>query len=41
MAAVSDALRQILEAFQLADVMPHCVLAHIDAITEWREGAAA
>ena len=33
-AAVSDTLRQILEAFQLADVMPHCVLAHIDVQAE-------
>ena len=33
-AAVSDTLREILEAFQLADVMPHCVLAHIDVQAE-------
>jgi ethanolamine ammonia-lyase large subunit len=32
--AVSDTLRQVLEAFDLAAVMPHCVLAHIDVQAE-------
>jgi hypothetical protein len=35
-AAVSDTLRQILEAFRLTDVMPHCVLAHGMAATAGR-----
>lgn len=29
-AAIEQALREILETFQLQEVMPHCVLAHID-----------
>lgn len=33
-AVVSNTLRQILEAFHLGDVMPHCVLAHIDVQAE-------
>ena len=32
--AVSDTLRGVLEAFGLAEVMPHCVLAHIDVQAE-------
>jgi len=31
---VSNTLRRILEAFRLEDVMPHCVLAHIDVQAE-------
>jgi len=33
-AAVSDTLREVLEVFRLADLMPHCVLAHIDVQAE-------
>jgi ethanolamine ammonia-lyase large subunit len=32
--AVSDTLRGVLEAFGLADTMPHCVLSHIDIQAE-------
>ena len=31
---VSDTLREVLKAFALSDVMPHCVLAHIDVQAE-------
>src|SRR5690606_40201307 len=33
-AAVEKALAEILDTFGLADVMPHCVLAHIDVQAE-------
>lgn len=33
-AVVSDTLREVLAAFGLTDVMPHCVLAHIDVQAE-------
>jgi ethanolamine ammonia-lyase large subunit len=32
--AVEEALKDVLETFGLADVMPHCVLAHIDIQAE-------
>ena len=42
--AIELALAEILETFELQDVMPHCVLAHVDVqadVEQWQSGATA